>query len=169
MKIDRTLPTTWLTLTLTVFWVVLLGLFFAETEIQIEGAAGWAANLPTWRIEKHWLLDIFWGGRAMTGYHAWVFPFISLFFHFPLLFVGYWSWRAQSRVLGCIMLFWISEDFLWFVLNPAYGVTRFSAANIPWHKHWLLGAPTDYWSFTLLAAILFWLSCRSQKNPAPML
>jgi len=44
-------------------WVLLLGLFFAKTEIQIEGAHGWAASLPTWRIEKHLLLDMFWGGR----------------------------------------------------------------------------------------------------------
>ena len=157
-----------LTILLTVCWVILLGLFFAEVEIQIEGAAGWATNLPTWRIEKHWLLDIFWGGRAMTGYHAWVFPFISLFFHFPLLFVGHWSWRAEARVLGCVMLFWISEDFLWFVLNPAYGIARFSAANIPWHKHWLLVAPTDYWTFTLVAALLFWLSCRTPRSPSPV-
>lgn len=169
MKVPGPLAATPRTLVLTVVWVVLLGLFFAETEIQIEGAAGWAANLPTWRIEKHWLLDIFWGGRAMTGYHAWVFPFIALFFHFPLLFVGHWSWRAEARVLGCVMLFWLSEDFLWFVLNPAYGVARFSAANIPWHKHWLLGAPVDYWSFALLAAGLFWLSCRPQKYVPPML
>ena len=67
-----------------VAWVLLLGFFFANVEIQIEGSAGWAANLPTWRIEKHWLLDLFWGGRAMTGYHAWVFPFVALFFHLPV-------------------------------------------------------------------------------------
>ena len=72
-----------LRIALTLAWVLLLGRFFAQTEIQIEGPAGWAANLPTWRVEQHWLLDIFWGGRAMTGYHAWVFPFIALFFHCP--------------------------------------------------------------------------------------
>jgi len=54
-------------------WVALMAFFFAKVEIQIEGAAGWASALPTWRIESHWLLDIFWGGRPMTGYHAWVF------------------------------------------------------------------------------------------------
>ena len=151
---------------LTIAWVLLLGLFFAETEIQIEGPAGWAANLPTWRIEKHWLLDVFWGGRAMTGYHAWVFPFIALFFHFPLFFVGHWSWRAQCRVLGCMMLFWISEDFLWFALNPAYGLSRFSAAEVPWHKHWLLGAPTDYWTFALIAIVLLWLSYDRRHHTA---
>ena len=87
-----------------VAWVLLLAYFFAQVEIQIEGSAGWAANLPTWRIEQHWLLDIFWGGRAMTGYHAWVFPFIALMFHFPLFFLGRWSWRAEAVVVACIIL-----------------------------------------------------------------
>jgi hypothetical protein len=48
-------------------WVLVMAFFFANAEIQIEGGAGWATSLPTWRIEHHWLLDIFWGGRAMTG------------------------------------------------------------------------------------------------------
>ena len=74
------LPRNGRALLLTLVWVALLALFFAEVEIQIEGAAGWAANLPTWRIEQHWLLDIFWGGRPMTGYHAWVFSFMALIF-----------------------------------------------------------------------------------------
>jgi hypothetical protein len=139
-------------------WVVLLGYFFAQTEIQIEGGAGWAANLPTWRIENHWLLDVFWGGRAMTGYHAWIFPFITMFFHFPLFFIDRWSWRAELRVIACIMLFWIVEDFLWFVLNPAYGLARFHAAAVPWHKHWVWGAPVDYWFFGCLLVALLWLS-----------
>jgi hypothetical protein len=68
MSVARFVPTRH-----TVFvvaWVVLLAYFFANVEIQIEGSAGWAANLPTWRIEHHWLLDLFWGGRPMTGYHA---------------------------------------------------------------------------------------------------
>jgi hypothetical protein len=53
------------------------------------------------------------------------------------------------------MLFWIAEDFLWFALNPAYGVARFNAAAIPWHKHWLWGAPVDYWvyAFAMLALL----------------
>ena len=42
---------------LNVAWVLLMAIFFAEVEIQIEGGAGWATSLPTWRIEKHWLLD----------------------------------------------------------------------------------------------------------------
>jgi len=129
--------------------------FFAQVEIQIEGNAGWASNLPTWRIEKHWLLDIFWGGRAMTGYHAWMFPFILLFFHFPFFMLYVWSWKLQARALASMMLFWIVEDFLWFVINPAFGIEKFSPAYIPWHKHWFWLAPTDYWTFLSISLVLF--------------
>jgi hypothetical protein len=146
------------TLAAYLLWVVLLACFFAEVEIQIEGAAGWAANLPTWRIEQHWLLDLFWGGRPLTGYHAWVFSFMALVFHLPVFFVRRWHWRLEIRVLGGLMLFWIIEDFLWFVLNPAYGIGKFSPALIPWHKHWWLGIPSDYLTFSLAGMILIALS-----------
>jgi hypothetical protein len=135
-------------------WVLAMAVFFSEVEIQIEGAGGWAANLPTWRIEHHWLLDIFWGGRAMTGYHAWVFSFMALAFFAPLAFTGRWHKREAGLALAGLMAFWITEDFLWFVLNPAFGFARFEPAHVPWHHHWLLGAPTDYWVSLGLAALL---------------
>jgi len=145
---------------LLVFYVGLLGAFFAQVEIQIEGGAGWAANLPTWRIEQHWLLDIFWGGRAMTGYHAWVFSFMALVFHLPFVMSRRWSWLLELRAVGSIAVFWIIEDFLWFVMNPAFGISRFSPVMAPWHKHWFLGVPTDYVTFggigILLVAVSFW-------------
>ena len=100
----------------------------------------------------------------MTGYLAWAFPFIALCFHFPLVFWGRWSWRAQCRVLACIMLFWITEDFLWFVINPEFGLEKFNAASVPWHKHWFLFAPLDYWIYLPLAALLLRLSMRGEPN-----
>ncbi|MET0856845.1 MAG: hypothetical protein ABWY27_08855 [Telluria sp.] len=144
-----------LQLALTVGFVLALAYFFAKVEIHIEGDAGWAANLPTWRIESHWLLDILWGGRAMTGYHAWVFPFIALSFHGPIFFTAAWSWQMEARILAAIMLFWIAEDFLWFIINPAFGLRRFRARFVPWHKHWVCGAPVDYWIFSGASAALF--------------
>ncbi|MDR0477149.1 MAG: hypothetical protein LBH14_04330 [Desulfobulbaceae bacterium] len=143
-------------------WVLLLGFFFANVEIQIEGSTGWAASLPTWRIEKHWLLDIFWGSRPMTGYHAWLFPCVALFFHLPAIFFARWSWRIEARVIACIMTFWLCEDFLWFVLNPAYGLARFNPASIPWHRHWIAFVPTDYWTMSAVACVLFIVSRRSR-------
>jgi len=143
----------------TIGMVLVLAFFLANVEIQIEGAAGWAAKLPTWRIPRNWWLDILWGGRELTGYHAWIFPCVALFFHFPLVFFGRWSWRLEARLLGCILLFWICEDFLWFALNPAFGLARFTPADVPWHVHWWGGAPADYWIFLGVAAVLFAASC----------
>ena len=151
-------------LALSIFWVMLLAFFFANVEVQIEGAAGWAANLPTWRIEHHWLLDKFWGGRPMTGYHAWVFPFVALFFHFPLVYASQWSVKVELQALAFIMIFWIVEDFLWFVINPAYGIQHFAPQYVVWHKHWWWFAPTDYWTFISGAVLLLWVSMKVVKS-----
>lgn len=139
----------------TIGFVVVLAFFFAKVEIHIEGDAGWAANLPTWRVEKHWLLDIFWAGRAMTGYHAWMMSFIALFFHLPIFLMWHWSWQLEARILALMMVFWIVEDFLWFIVNPAFGWKRFHQKHVPWHKHWICGAPTDYWIFIGISSLLF--------------
>lgn len=145
-------------LVVIILFTCLLSFFFAKVEINIEGAAGWATALPTWRIEQHWLLELFWGGRPMTGYHAWIFSFVALMFHFPLCFLASWSWTIEARILACIILFWIVEDFLWFLMNPAFGLARFTRDYIPWHKHWFWFAPTDYWTFLAVSFSLFWYS-----------
>ncbi len=146
-----------------VAWVTCLAAIFALTEIQIEGSAGWAANLPTWRIEQHWLLDVFWGGRAMTGYHAGIFSFMALVFHLPVVMTS-WSWRLEARVLGALLVFWPLEDLLWFLLNPAFGWARFTPAAVPWHKHWWLGAPVDYYVALMLAAVALTWSYRGDRT-----
>lgn len=147
-------------------WVVLLAACFAQVEIQIEGARGWAASLPTWRVESHWLLDLFWGGRPLTGYHAWVFSFMTLAFHLPPVLTGRFSWRLEARCFGSLMVFWILEDFLWFALNPAYGVGRLAPAFVPWHRHWTLGFPTDYFTFLAVGGLLLWSSFRASGSAA---
>jgi hypothetical protein len=140
-----------LRLAATLGWTLLLAALFSQIEIQIEGPHGWAANLPTWRIEEHWMLDIFWGGRPMTGYHATMFSFIALVFHFPAFFARHWTRREESRVVGCIIVFWIVEDFLWFATSPWFGLAKFAPEFIPWHKHWFWFAPMDYWMFSGVA------------------
>ncbi|MEN3366734.1 MAG: hypothetical protein V7606_4008 [Burkholderiales bacterium] len=77
---------------------------------------------------------------------------------------GHFSWRAEFRVLACIMLFWIVEDFLWFVLNSAYGLARFDAASISWHKRWLWFAPLDYWVYALVLIVLLRTSYATMKE-----
>jgi hypothetical protein len=141
--------------------VLVLAFVFANVEVQIEGAQGWAAGLPvSFRVERHWLLDLLWGGRPMTGYHAWVFPFVLLCFHLPMLQAGRWSARGQACALASTALFWIAEDALWFALNPAFGLEGLAPGRAWWHPRWLLGLPLDYWIFGLGGGLLLWWSFR---------
>ena len=145
-------------------WVVVMAFFFANAEIQIEGGAGWATSLPTWRIESHWLLDLFWGGRAMTGYHAWVFTFMMLVFLAPMAFNGRWSWRDFGLSAAGLIVFWICEDFLWFLVNPAFGLARFNPVDAFWHKHWIWGAPVDYWAGSAVALLILAVRHRPRRD-----
>ncbi len=141
-------------------FVLVLAYFFAKVEIHIEGEHGWAGSLPTWRIESHPLLDIFWGGRPLTGYHAWVFSFMALIFHLPLVVSGDFTLQLEYRCVASLMLFWIVEDFLWFVLSPSHSAGQLFRGEIPWHKHMWLYLPRDYWVFGIAGGVLFVLSYR---------
>src|SRR5262249_20379428 len=131
---------------------------FAKVEIEIEGPNGWAANLPTWRISNKWT-RIFYGSRPLTGYHLWLQTFILLIVHLPLaLRYWHWSWGAELKLVSFIILFFIVEDFLWFVLNPAYGLSRFRRDRIWWHNPtWWWIMPRDYWLFMILGGGIYLL------------
>ena len=125
-------------------WLVLLAAVMALLEIQIEGSAGWAANLPTWRIRENPALQWLMGGREITGYHTLLFTFMALVFHLPLVLSGQCTLRMECRILSGLMLFWLMEDFLWFVFNPAYGIARLTPQYAFWHPRWFLHVPMDY-------------------------
>lgn len=67
-------------------------------------------------------------------------------------------------MVGCIIAFWIVEDFLWFATNPAFGIARFAPEHIAWHKHWLWFAPVDYWVFSGVAVVLMAYSMRGPAS-----
>ena len=65
-----------MTFIITTFLFV-LALILAELEVQIEGPAGWAEKLPTWRAkEGKWYSKGFQkmlSNKPMTGYHLAMF------------------------------------------------------------------------------------------------
>jgi len=142
---------------LYVLFVIAIAAVGAKLEIEIEGAHGWAANLPTWKIEKHALLDRIYGGRPLTGYHVWASVFLLLVFHMPFFWTGAWFFRGELRVLGGMIVFWLLEDFLWFVLNPHFGWKKFSPAYAWWHRRWRWGLPVEYWTLGVPGLLLFFL------------
>ena len=169
-----TQPVAWARFVVTTGVVAVLALLFAHVEVQIEGGIGWAASLPvTFRVEHHWALDWFWGGRPITGYHAFVFSFMALAIHLPIVIAWRWSWRMQARCAAALMLFWIIEDFLWFVINPDFGLAGLRPGNRGesgvawWHPRWFLGFPVEYWLFGPTGLALMWWGCREARPAQP--
>jgi hypothetical protein len=119
---------------------------FAAVEIQAEGAHGWAEKFPTWRVENR-LTRLVWGAKPVTGYHVFMLLFLFGILHFPFCGGGAkWTLALEQRALAFMILFWVLEDFLWFVMNPAFGLKRFKQTEIWWHaKGWFWFMPTGYW------------------------
>jgi hypothetical protein len=136
----------------------LTALVFALLEVEIEGSKGWASGLPTWRYDGRFARMLF-GGRTVTGYHVYAHAAVFLFLH-SSYFIGRvpFTWSTESRILAFLILFWIIEDFLWFVVNPAYGVRGFRPSEARWHRRsWWWIMPREYWIFLPVAVALYLL------------
>lgn len=137
-----------------ILYLYLLALTLAFLEVQIEGAEGWAAKLPCWRPAGRWYARVFTrvtGGKEMTGYHVGVFLFAFLMFHLPYVWGLPWSGGAEFGTLSAFFLFVVVWDFLWFVINPHYGIRKFYPGCVTWHKIWLGPAPVDYYGGLVLS------------------
>ena len=149
---------------LQIFYLYLLALTLAFVEVQIEGPDGWAAKLPCWRPAGHkWYARIYTrvlGGKELTGYHAAVFSFALLILHLPYAWGLPWSTSSEFATLSQFFLFIVVWDFLWFIINPHYGLKKFRPNCIAWHKRWLLGVPLDYWGSVALSFVFHLLYVR---------
>ena len=142
-------------LAILLVFMVFMAFILALWEIQIEGKDGWAAALPAWRVHKKWLVKLT-GGRPLTGYHVYLTVFLIAFIHLPVFFTS-WSWRLEALLLGFYVGMVTIEDFLWFVLNPHYGIKSFRKGKIWWHGNWWGPVPSLYWFLLPLAAVLIFL------------
>ncbi|MDO8424488.1 MAG: hypothetical protein Q7S70_00930 [bacterium] len=145
-----------------ILYLFFFALLLAALEVQIEGKDGWAANLPTWRPQSSkWYSRLYkritWG-KDLTGYHLLVLLLVLSFLHFPYAVSGNWSWSSELATLSFLFLVIVVEDFLWFVINPDYGLSRFRKEFIGWHKKWFLFLPADYWLGLIVAALLYGFS-----------
>lgn len=139
-------------------FMLFMALILALWEIQIEGKDGWAAKSPGWRVERGWLMKLT-GGLPVTGYHFFMTVFILAVVHLPLFFTA-WSWRLEGLLLGFYIGMVLIEDFLWFVLNPYFGLKNFRKGKIWWHKKWWGPVPAMYWILAVIAVVLIWLGSK---------
>ena len=142
-----------------ILYLYLLALVLAFLEVQVEGQHGWAAQLPTWRPHEHrWYARAyrkFMGGKEMTGYHVAVFLFSFLMLHLPYVWGLRWHLAGELQTLSLFFLFIGVWVFLWFVINPHFGIRKLSAGHISWHKTWVLGLPIDYYVSLILSLLFF--------------
>lgn len=142
-----------------ILYLFLISLIFAALEIQIEGKAGWAANLPTWRPnDSNLFLRIYRKilfGKDLTGYHLLIFTLLLVILHFPYFAGKYWNFGQELTTLSLFFLMSVAWDFLWFVLNPQYDFMDFWAKRVWWHKRWFLHLPVDYWFGFITSALLY--------------
>jgi hypothetical protein len=136
-------------------FLALAALVFALLEIQIEGRHGWAQNLPTWRVDNKWTRAF--NRKPLTGYHLYAQGFVIIMAHGPFgLNLAAWNPRDELRILAFVVLFWILEDFLWFICNRDYGLRNFKSQAISWHRDsWWWIAPREYWVGAPLGIFLY--------------
>lgn len=133
-------------------YLLVIALTLAYLEVQIEGPNGWASALPTWRSTDPsltWLV----GGRPLTGYHVALVSLLLLLLHWPALFKA-WNIVDEARVLHAFVVLAVIWDFLWFVLNPNYGMSRYGPDHVWWYKRWLLGLPLEYYLGAVMSVLL---------------
>jgi hypothetical protein len=130
---------------------LVMAYIMAKLEIEIEGQHGWAAKLPTWRI-KNKFTKLFWGDQEYTGYHFWIFWMVMALLHFPFVLGLSWTPRLELQILGVFFIGVIFEDFFWFILNPHYGLKKFTKEHAHWHHEWYKGVPALYIRLAALTA-----------------
>ena len=126
-----------------------LALWFALIEIEIEGAHGWALRLPTWfrtRGPAGRVYGAMNGGKPLTGYHLFMASLPLVMLHLPFGYGAGWSVAAEVMVLAAYLAFAIGWDYLWFILNPAYGLGRFRPGRVWWYSGpWIGRLPYEYY------------------------
>jgi hypothetical protein len=152
-----------LDLIIHVLYLFLFSLVLAFLETQIEGGAGWAKSLPTWRpASSKWYAKLYgkiMGGKELTGYHIMVFSLVFLFLHYPYFSGRLWSIFSELTTLSFFFIVTVVWDFLWFVINPKYDFLDFWAKRVWWHKKWFFHFPYEYWFALIISVILY------VKNP----
>ncbi len=120
---------------ITGVFLFLLALLFAFLEIEIEGKNGWAKKLPTW-YQKSGSPRIFYKSfsKPLTGYHFIGLLFMILFFHSAFFFGLPWTLANEVKILVSFFIVILSEDFLWFVFNPYFGLKKFKKNKVWWHE-----------------------------------
>lgn len=111
-------------------FILSFAVLYSILEIEIEGKnGGWANNIPTAKS----------GIGIFTYYHIYMNIIIILIITYSTMVVL----KNIYLVLYFIIIWFIVEDFCWFVLNPYYTLDKYTKENIWWHRNqiWIYNTP----------------------------
>lgn len=121
-------------------------------ESYIEGPNGWAKNQVGWKIQ--------FGNFTYTAYHIWLYYImIPLLLALPLIVTG-WDHHLFWILVFSYMIGATVEDFMWFVVNPAYPLKKFNPKDTTWHPWFQIGRfylPIPYLIRLVLAAAVYFI------------
>lgn len=131
-----------------VIWVAMIATAFWEAAVEEDEP--WEKGKAGWQIISN-------GRVLLTSYHFWLF-----FVMFPALLAVPLIIGFSVRLLGVLLTAYASglviEDFAWFIVNPHYGLKKFTPKHAPW-QIWIKigkkGIPASY-IVGLLIAVGSW-------------
>jgi len=108
------------------YFFILFGTLWAALEVQIEGKYGWATKLPTTPFFC----------THFTWYHAVMNTMVFLIAFEVVSF----SWNLPFWIAALFLI----EDYMWFMINPSFGISKYNHEAVWWHK-WICGMPLGNW------------------------
>ncbi len=112
----------------TSLWISLYAVLWSYMEVEIEGKdGGWAKNLPSKKFFN----------TKFTWYHIIMNTIVIMTIIYSLF--GRNSWEILFYIVGWFMI----EDFVWFMINPGFGWSKYTKKDIWWHSEqpWVFGIP----------------------------
>ena len=140
-----------------IIFLYIIGIFIAIAfwEAYIEGSGGWAANQVGWRIP----FKVGFLSRPLDAYHFWSWlVMIPMFLMLPFVMFG-WNAHLFWLIVMGFLIGTVIEDYLWFVVNPAFPLKHFKPAFVWWH-YWIgwgkFRVPEIYVLYPILT-VLIWI------------
>ena len=90
----------------------------------------------------------------------------GMILHLPFGYSVDWSSAAEVMVLATYLAFAIGCDYLWFILNPAFGLGRFPRGEVWWYSGPWIGRPAMEY-YLAVAASSPWRRSPGRSDAAP--
>jgi len=108
------------------YFFIVFGSIWASIAVQSEGKDGSEKKLQT----KPFL------GTSFTWYRV-----LSITMTFLVSFeIVKYSWDLPFWIAATFLI----KDYMWFMINPNFGVSKFNKEDIPWHT-WVFRLPLIHW------------------------